>query len=50
MKIIMKMIKVSPIGLIEGIFGTSFFSVGESDSGETQFVEMLPKTVSIHNS
>ena len=50
MKIIMKLIKVSPIGLIEGIFWYFIFLL-ESQTGETlSYAEMLPKTVSIHNS
>ena len=50
MKIIMILIKVSPIGLIEGLFWYFIFLL-ESQTGETlSYAEMLPKTISIHNS
>ena len=42
MKIIMKMITVSPMGLIEGIFGYFIFLL-ESSEGETQFCRKVAK-------
>ena len=44
MKIIAKMITLSPIRLTQGIFWVLHFSVGESDRGETQFCSNVAKS------